>query len=85
VGAICKNNELKPAHANWLESFPFTIVTDLPDGEKIPPHVPGLLGDVEAKQILGDGSFGGPYQVDDSIMQEIFEACVADVLHILDT
>jgi creatinine amidohydrolase len=85
VEAICQKYELKPAHANWLEAFPFTIVTELPEDEKLPPHVPGLLGAIEAKQILGDGSFGGPYQVDDAIMQEIFEACVADVVHILNT
>lgn len=85
VEVICKKYELKPAHANWLETFPFTIVTELPEGEKIPPQVPGLMGAFEAKQIYGDGSFGGPYHVDNSIMQEIFETCVADVVHILNT
>jgi creatinine amidohydrolase len=84
VESICQKHELKPAHANWLETFPFTVVSELPEGEKTPPHVPGLLGAIEAKQILGDGSFGGPYRVDNAIMQEIFEACVADVVHILD-
>ena len=83
--AICQKYELKPAHANWLESFPFTIVTELPAEEKLPPQVPGLVGAFEAKQIFGDGSFGGPYKIDDSILQEIFNACVADVVHILNT
>jgi creatinine amidohydrolase len=83
VEAICQKYELKPAHANWLEAFPFTLVTELPEGVKLPSKIPGLMGASEAKQILGDGSFGGPYQVDDSIMQEIFDACVADVVHVL--
>ena len=26
--------------------------------------------------MLGDGSFGGPYQVDDSLMMALFEAVV---------
>ena len=83
VDAICQKYELKPAHANWLESFHFNHVTDLPDGVKFPPHVPGLVGAKEARQVYGDGSFGGPYQVDDAIMQEIFAACVTDIVRLL--
>lgn len=83
IEAICQKYELKPAHANWLEAFPFTRVADLPDGEKAPPNIPGLLGALEARQIYGDGSFGGKYQVADDIMQEIFDAAVADVSHLL--
>jgi creatinine amidohydrolase len=84
VEVICQKYELKPAHANWLECFPFNLVTDLPDGDKLPPHIPGLMGAKEARQVYGDGSFGGPYQVEDAIMQEIFTACVTDVVHLLD-
>ena len=75
---------LKPAHANWLEAFDFTRVADLPEEEKAPPHVPGLLGAEEARQVYGDGSFGGPYQVDGKIMHEIFSACLGDVLQMLE-
>ncbi|HBY08054.1 MAG TPA: creatininase [Chloroflexi bacterium] len=83
VEAICQKYEIKPSHANWLENFSFTRVGDLPAGSKTPPQIPGLMGAQEARQIYGDGSFGGPYQVEEAIMQEIFEACVADVLHLL--
>ncbi len=75
---------LKPAHANWLEAFDFTRVADLPEGEKTPPHVPGLLGAEEARQVYGDGSFGGPYAVDSAIMDGIFNACVGDVVGMLE-
>jgi creatinine amidohydrolase len=81
--AICQKYELKPAHASWLEAFPFTRVGDLPEGRKQPPSVPGLMGAQEAREIYGDGSFGGPYQVDPAIMQEIFDACLADIVHML--
>jgi creatinine amidohydrolase len=49
-------------------------------GEKTPPRVPGLLGADEARQVYGDGVFGGPYQVDEAIMQEVFAAALQDIL-----
>ncbi len=81
--AICQQYELKPAHANWLEAFAFTRVGELPAGEKQPPAVSGLLGAREAREVYGDGVFGGKYQVEDAIMNEIFAACVADVVQML--
>jgi creatinine amidohydrolase len=58
-------------------------VSELPPGEKAPPHVPGLLGADEARQVYGDGVFGGPYQVDESVMQEVFAAALQDILVLL--
>jgi creatinine amidohydrolase len=83
VEAIAQKYELKPHHAGWLEAFQFNRVADLPDGEKTPPHVPGLMGASEAREVYGDGVFGGRYRVDDAIMDELFEACVADVSQML--
>ena len=83
VELVAQKYELKPAHANWLEAFPFTQVSELPDGEKTPPVIRGLLRAEEAREVYGDGSFGGYYQVDGSIMSELFAACLADVLQAL--
>jgi len=83
VEAVARKHDLKSYHAGWIEAFPFTRVADLPEGEKAPPYVPGLLGAEEARQVYGDGVFGGPYQVDDSIMGEIFAAALGDVVHLL--
>jgi creatinine amidohydrolase len=83
VQAIAQKHELKPAHGNWLEAFSFTRVAELPPGEKTPPNVPGLLGADEARQVYGDGVFGGPYAVDSMIMQELFDAALQDVLLLL--
>jgi creatinine amidohydrolase len=80
---IAEKHNLKPAHANWLEAFPFTIVSELPAGEKIPPHVAGILGAREARQVYGDGVFGGAYQSDSSVMDEIFSTAVEDILQLL--
>ncbi len=83
VTILAESQDLKPAHANWLEAFPFTRVSELPDGEKTPPKVTGLLGAKQAKQTYGDGVFGGVYQVDRSIMDEIFKAALGDILQLL--
>ncbi len=83
MAEVAQKHALKPAHASWLEAFPFTRVADLPDGEKQPPRVPGLMGAAEARRVYGDGVFGGPYQVEDAIMDEIFQAALQDVLQLL--
>jgi creatinine amidohydrolase len=84
VEEIAVRHELKPAHANWLEAFPFTIVGELPEGEKVPPSVPSdVLAAGAAREVYGDGSFGGPYRAADEVMQELFEAALEDVLRML--
>jgi creatinine amidohydrolase len=83
VMTIAKRLELKPAHANWLEAFRFTQVSDLPEGDKVPPPVSGLLSAKQSRTTYQDGVFGGPYQVDQSILDEIFTAAVEDVLQLL--
>ncbi len=84
VEEVAIRHALKPQHANWLEAFPFTSVGDLPQGEKVPPHVPSEVMDAKtAREVYGDGSFGGPYQASEAVMQEIFDACLADILQML--
>jgi creatinine amidohydrolase len=83
VEAVAQANDLKPTHASWLEAFPFTQVADLPAGEKVPPSVPGIMGAEQARQVYGNGVFGGPYQVENAIMEAVFAAALADVLQLL--
>jgi creatinine amidohydrolase len=83
VEEVAKQNQLKPAHANWLEAFRFTRVSELPEGEKPPPRVPGLMNAEQARRVYGDGSFGGPYQASESVMQNIFQAALDDILQLL--
>jgi len=83
VEIIAQSYDLRPTHANWLEAFPFTRVADLPPGEKLPPRVPGLMDAEQARQVYGDGVFGGPYQVDQAIMDQLFAAALEDVLQLL--
>lgn len=85
VEAVAIRHNLKPAHANWLEAFPFNIVGDLPEGEKTPPFVPrAILGAAAARQVYGDGSFGGKYRADEAVMREILDAALEDVLRMLE-
>lgn len=83
IEEIVIQKKLKSAHANWLEAFPFTIVADLPEEEKLPPNVPGILGAKLARELYGDGVFGGNYSTDGSTMEDIFQAALADVLNLL--
>jgi creatinine amidohydrolase len=84
VEEVSIRHKIKPNHANWLEAFPFTIVSDLPEDEKAPPVVPSEVLDAKtAREVYGDGSFGGPYRVSQEIMQELFDACLADILQML--
>lgn len=84
VEDVAVRHNLKPAHANWLEAFSFTMVGELPDEPKIPPHVPSAIMDSKtARETYGDGSFGGAYRVGEEIMAEVFEAALEDVLLLL--
>lgn len=83
VAQIALKYDLKPSHASWLEAFPFTTVAENPAGSKIPPRIAGLLNADAARRSYGDGNFGGPYTTEPSIMDEIFQAALEDVLQLL--
>jgi creatinine amidohydrolase len=83
VQDLAQKYNLAPEHASWMESFPFTRVADLPVGEKPGVSFTGVLNAAETRAKYGDGSFGGKYQVDDSIMQELFDVCLLDIIHLL--
>jgi creatinine amidohydrolase len=83
VEEVAIKHGLRSYHAAWIEAFPFTRVGELPSGEKIPPRIPGLLNSQQAREIYQDGVFGGPYQVDDSIMSEVFTAALDDILQLI--
>ena len=83
VELVALKHGIKPNHANWLEAFPFTIVSELPEISKLPPSVPGIMNAKTAREVYGDGSFGGPYKANADVMHELFAACLADILQLL--
>jgi creatinine amidohydrolase len=74
---------LKLAHANWSEAFSFTRVCELPDGEKAPVDLRLETPGMSERRILGDGSFGGPYQVPDETIEHLFNLLLGEVVSIL--
>ncbi len=80
-GKVARGSGLAGYHANWMESFPFCRVAELPDGEKAPVDEGGrVLSAEETRTLLGDGSYGGYYKADDAILQRVFDACVQDIV-----
>lgn len=76
-------HHLQIDHANWGENFPFNRVGQSPTGEK-PPINLGMVDEWRsAREAMGDGSFGGPYQVDDRLMQELFDRVVDEAVGLL--
>jgi creatinine amidohydrolase len=86
VSDIAEKNGLPDEHASWVESFRFTRTTQvIPDGSKpVIPHGAELLSAPRQRKLIDDGNYGGPYQVNDAIMDEIFDTCVAEVLELID-
>lgn len=71
-------------HANWMENFPFTRVAESPSEEKpfIDPKsvTNGAIGRAE----LGDGSYGGVYEMPDAFMSGFFERVVAEIVELVE-
>jgi len=80
VEAVSQRHGLEPNHANWLEAFSFTVVADLPTGKKPSVELPRILAADQTREMLGDGVYGGHYQVDPKIMDELFEITLGEVL-----
>ncbi|MEM9740631.1 MAG: creatininase family protein [Pseudomonadota bacterium] len=70
------------SHANWMENFPWTRLAHAPapDGEKPAADMTTLRASApdHVRTLLGDGSFGGPWQRSDADMQAIWEVGVLE-------
>ncbi len=70
------------SHANWMENFPWTRLAHAPAPEGEKPMVDMALMKASppeiAREILGDGSFGGPWQRPDDEMLAIWDTGVAE-------
>lgn len=84
VADFAKAHGLTTAHANWMENFPFTRVGEAPAGEKATLNWSDITGGKATRALAGDGSYGGVYQVEDAIMQALFELCLGEVLSLLE-
>jgi creatinine amidohydrolase len=65
-------------HASWSENFPWTRIegVDSPKGRKPRFTPPPVNTDAAWRDALGDGSFGGPYQLPDQDVLRVWNAAV---------
>lgn len=76
-------------HASWFENFPWTRLPGvrLPEGEKPPITDREALRELDPQAVraaIGDGSYGGPYEVPDADALRVWEAGVAEVRALID-
>jgi creatinine amidohydrolase len=76
------------SHGNWFENFPWTRLAHAPAPEGRKPQVDTALMKASApdrvKEMLGDGSFGGPWQLPDDVTQRIWDLGVAETREALE-
>ena len=88
VMAKAKEIAPNPSHANWFENFPWTRLAgvSIPDDKKAIVDVGQLKlsGPARVRELLGDGSFGGAYQVSDSNMNDLWAVGVEETRGELD-
>lgn len=82
--AWASEHDLDPYHASWMENFHFTRVGgSIPKGKKMPVPINILDSAIVNRTKLGDGSFGGDYQITDDLMQEVIDLCVDELVELL--
>ena len=74
--------EPSASHANWFENYPWTRLphSPAPTGRKPQVNMDLLRASnpASARALLEDGSFGGPWQLDDVVMDRLWQAGVAE-------
>lgn len=83
VEGIARKYDLKPAHANWLEAFSFTVVSELPQKQKAEVEESAIVNHEKLRHLYDDGSFGGFFSAPEHIMDEMFNACLEEVIELL--
>ncbi|HKQ56962.1 MAG TPA: creatininase family protein [Candidatus Eisenbacteria bacterium] len=76
------------SHASWMENFPWTRLAGvaMPSERKPMTDLARLrtLSAAEAREMLGDGSFGGHYQRPDADMEALWAEAIAETRALLE-
>jgi creatinine amidohydrolase len=80
---FAEDHQLLQSHANWQENFPFTRLGNAPAGRKQPVTLSSGRSPKQVRALLGDGSFGGDYQVSDDIMQAFMAELVDEITQLV--
>lgn len=70
VAAVETAHGLRLDHGNWGENFAFTRVRECPTEDKPPVNLDAAEAQ-SLRAVLGDGSYGGPYQAAPEAMQAL--------------
>jgi creatinine amidohydrolase len=88
VLAAAREADPEPSHANWFENFPWTRLAgvELPTGRKPPLDEAAyrVAGPAEVRELLGDGVFGGAYQLPDEATERVWRVGVEEVRELLE-
>ena len=84
-----KVKEIDPvaSHASWMENFPITRLV----GVILPSHQQPMadhskiasMTPQQARELLGDGNFGGDYQKPDDVMNGLWQVAVSETRELL--
>ena len=85
VAAIATKAGYPQFHANWSESFAASRVGPLPEGSKPAVDLPLATSARTTRDLMGDGSFGGPYQAPQELTDRLFAAAVDTLVEELAT
>jgi len=76
-------------HASWMENYPWTRLPGAETPADAKPEVDiehmRTLPPFEARELLGDGNFGGLYRRSDADMAEIWSVAVQETRRLLET
>jgi len=88
VLAVAEAIDPEYSHANWGENFPWTRLADV----ELPAEPKAMLEEASyrvadagrVRELIGDGSFGGRYELPDDEMLRIWEVGVEEVRDLLE-
>jgi creatinine amidohydrolase len=89
VWEVVQSIDSDASHASWLENFPWTRLPGvaLPAERKPMADVSTMreLDPADLRELLGDGSFGGPYQRPDGEVLRVWQAGVEEVRELIES
>jgi creatinine amidohydrolase len=89
VQATAKEIDPEPSHANWYENFPWTRLEGvaLPSERKPPLDETAyrVANPAAVRELLGDGVFGGAYELPDEQVEAVWRAGVEEVRALLES
>ncbi len=87
---LAKVQEIDPlaSHASWMENFPWTRLAGVEQPDEQKPLVDfarlRIKGPEAARELIGDGNYGGYYQKSDEEMQAVWQAGVEETRELIE-